>query len=322
MEQMNMLEKFNTVSVDITDAIPLEDKRVCEAHQKAYENALAIYDKLMQLRNTGSQVQEKIYEGIPETYTEDYLYVDGAGLAWSTYSIQEARRKIHSRFIQRLVGYFSRVHHIDDFDKERIQEVLLPQKPERSRWGRDEVYEEYEEKLDTLTLSYKDIVAEILQQMGGYSFGDAAYHELQSKCSKAAWYSNREKWIPGQGSVKVPAEPRFVRKKDTLQFEYGCNFSKIYEGFSITEDLGSILRGMSHYETNSYDFYPNGLYTLLRAVGRYGIDLKNTLYEFPNCQKIKSARLFKNSRVDLKFQSESCAQEFVEKYLMAPTANE
>ena len=320
MEQMNMLEKFNTVSVDITDAIPLEDKKVCEAHQKAYENALATYGKLLQLCKESTRVQEEIYEDISETYTRDFLYT--TRFDWSTCSILETRRDFHSRFIHRLVEYFSRVHHIDNFDKEKIKKALLPQEPEQSSWGRDEAYEEYEEKLDTLTLSYKDIVAEILQQMGGYSFEDAAYHELQSKCSKAAWYSNREISIPGHGTVKGSAEPRFERKKDTLQFKYGCDYRNLYESFSITKELGTILRGMSHYETNSCDILLNEVSTLLRAVGRYGINCENTTFEFLNCKKIKSVKLFKNSRVDLKFQSEACAQEFVEKYLMPPAANE
>mgnify|MGYP006922427798 CR=1 FL=1 len=38
-------------------------------------------------------------------------------------------------------------------------------------------------------------------------------------------------------------------------------------------------------------------------------------YEFPDCEKLQSLRMFKNGRVDMKFASEACASQFIEEYM-------
>ena len=40
-------------------------------------------------------------------------------------------------------------------------------------------------------------------------------------------------------------------------------------------------------------------------------------HEFAACQKVKSLKMFKNNRVDVKFADEACAEEFIDRYLGA-----
>ena len=44
-------------------------------------------------------------------------------------------------------------------------------------------------------------------------------------------------------------------------------------------------------------------------------EIKESVVEFPTCEKAKQIRLFKNKRVDLKFHSPQFAEQFVNKYL-------
>ena len=42
---------------------------------------------------------------------------------------------------------------------------------------------------------------------------------------------------------------------------------------------------------------------------------ENNVFPINNMEKVKNIKLFKNGRVDIKFSSAACAQEFVENYL-------
>ncbi len=74
--------------------------------------------------------------------------------------------------------------------------------------------------------------------------------------------------------------------------------------------MREILRGAAHFETGDFHSFPRGVPELL--------DGKSQTVDFvdwPSCEKIKSLKMFKNGRVDLKFSSEGFAGEFVQKYL-------
>lgn len=74
--------------------------------------------------------------------------------------------------------------------------------------------------------------------------------------------------------------------------------------------MKDILMGIAHFETGSFDYIPD---SLSRILGRYNLPYNQ--YEFPDCEKIQSLRMFKNGRVDLKFTSEGCASQFIEEYM-------
>ena len=74
--------------------------------------------------------------------------------------------------------------------------------------------------------------------------------------------------------------------------------------------MKKIMRGVLHYETGSYDVVPSELEGLLDYSGIYA-----DLVELPGCKKLTQIKLFKKGRVDLKFSSPECAEEFVDRYL-------
>ena len=74
--------------------------------------------------------------------------------------------------------------------------------------------------------------------------------------------------------------------------------------------MKKILRGLAHYETGTYDIYPYGFSDLL-GYGR----LNSSECEFSTCEKVKSLKMYKNGRVDVKFATEEMASKFVEDYL-------
>ena len=71
-----------------------------------------------------------------------------------------------------------------------------------------------------------------------------------------------------------------------------------------------MIRGIAHYETGMFSVYPHDISALLR--NRHDT---NPLVEFPYCSKVKQLKMFKNRRVDVKFESKAYASEFAEKYL-------
>lgn len=71
-----------------------------------------------------------------------------------------------------------------------------------------------------------------------------------------------------------------------------------------------ILRGIIHYETDSFTLIPREFSELLG----YGCHDANEI-SFTTCKKIKSLKAFKNGRVDLRFTEEGYAKEFAETYL-------
>ena len=230
-----------------------------------------------------------------ETYLATY-----DGLKLSDNAIRQQTHSLHPRFICQIVSYFSKTYHFS-INANDIIDNLVPQKP-ADRWMENykEQVEKYTKDLDELSLRYVTVLEQIFLQTGGRAFFEQALHELKDKCHQASW-------ITSNGS------PRFEQKKSTIQLTgYACSFRDRYGGgeWSLADRTKDLLRGIAHFETDSFDALPG---SLSRVLKRY--DCPDNQYEFPDCKKIQSLRMFKNGRVDLKFTSETCASQFIEDYM-------
>ena len=289
---MNILAKFETVTIKAAIRLAEADRRFCEAHENAYKNALACFQEM-----------EYIWEDICSRQTDILSEVDShspylstsGGLDISAEQIREHMVGLHSRFISNIVTHFSRTYHVS-IDQNTIEDKLLPQKASESRWTKPE---QDEGDMSAWSLLYEDIVKLIFEQMNGRDFGEQALYELKDKCHNAAWsYLNKT--------------AEFEIKKCVLRFACGCSYKNWYGSgeWELYGSLKEILKGIAHFETGRFALLPHGFDSLL-GYRHSGSDT----VEFSTCSKVSQLKMFKNGRVDIKFASEANARQFADDYL-------
>ena len=129
---------------------------------------------------------------------------------------------------------------------------------------------------------------------------EQAFFELQQSCHDAAWSRSSHK-------------PEYELKKDTISFtHYACSYddSRYGEHWELGDDMRRIIRGLAHFETGSFELCPQ---ELSRFIG-FG-SVEDSLWEFTACEKVRQLKMYKNGRVDLKFNSAQYVGEFVSTYL-------
>lgn len=294
---MELLQKFSAVEIQANHRITEMDKDYCERHQKAYEATISSFQELAFFWEDMNKAQQKLFG---DSTAPNYL-VSEKGPTISQGLIEEHIKELHSKFIVSLIDYFYSTYHIS-VDTSEILYALLPQEPEEY-WKRGylDLCKQYHQQMLALVVSYQDVVDQIILQMDGSSFSERAFHELYVKCHNAAWCAGTQM-------------PRFERRRDTICFTgYFCSRKCWSEdAWEVQDDMREILRGLAHFETGSYRVYPTNFTPLLTHEV-----LKESVVEFPTCEKVKQMKLFKNNRVDLKFHSPQFAEQFVNKYLGA-----
>lgn len=297
---MNLLEKFEAVTVQADQRISPSDKAFCEKHQAAYETAIQSFRELSFFWEDMVARQKELLgeaDSGSDRYTE-YL-LSRNELEISTEKVNSHIEHLHKRFIQNIVGHFNSVYRVSA-SSGNICDNLLPKEPERRRWDNEEEYKEYHTQMQALIVRYQDIVDQIILFLDGRSFSQQAFYELAEKCHKAAWNLYQKK-------------PDYERKKNVIRFTgYFCSTSSWsrYVEWELESKMKEILRGIAHFETGSYQVYPYGFSELLG----YGRRSENE-QAFSTCSKVTSLKMFKNGRVDVKFTTEDHAREFAESYL-------
>ena len=298
---MDILSKFSTVEVKPIQRITDTEQKYCAAQQRAYEAAKVVLSKLKLFWEDALQTQEQI---LSETETaNNYYLTDYDTLNISEEKIQSQYDQLHISFIQRLIYYFNHLYNIS-LSYTDIADKLIPQAPKyNSPYEKKEErylkeYEIYKTKLSKLSLTADSILEEIFSQMDGRGLAEQALFELKSRCHDAAWSSYHK-------------TPNYKLQKDVLRFtEYACSHSSYSSSpWELCNGLKNILRGIAHFETDTFSYIPGEILRLLAY--SYPYDLTT----FTDCQKVKQLKMFKNGRVDIKFENADLAKEFAENYL-------
>lgn len=291
---MTLLEKLSEIEIKPDTRISDADRRYCTAQQDAYDNARTEFLSMHKSWKAFVARQKEILGTVSsESYEkEKYLRIDGV----SSVEFQSKIEALPEIFISAIVSYFNHRYHVTVSSLE-VKEALLPEKPQYS-WGKDRTAE-YHKTMRELSLRYEDILEQIFIQLGGRTFTERAIDELKKKCHDAAWniYSST---------------PEYEIKSDTIRFtSYACSYSDWCgrSKWGLADDMKDVLRGAAHFETGQLDSYPAGVSTLLGWD-----DSDSSLFEFSG-EKLKSLRMFKNHRVDLKFTGKPYANQFAAEYL-------
>lgn len=299
---MNLLEKFEAVTVQADQRITPSDKEFCEKHQAAYEAAIQSFRELSCFwEDMVARQKELLEEPNSDDKSErcmEYLS-SHSGLEISTEKINFHIERLHKRFIGKIVDHFNSTYKVSA-SSSNICNNLLPKEPDCRRWDNEEEYKEYHAQLQTLIVRYQDVVDQLILFLDGRSFSQQAFYELAQECHKAAWNLYQKK-------------PDYEQKKNVIRFiGYFCSTSSWsrYVEWELESKMKDILRGIAHFETGSYQVYPYGFSELLG----YGRRSENEQV-FSTCSKVTSLKMFKNGRVDVKFTTEDNASEFAENYL-------
>ncbi len=291
---MDLLDKFDAVTVKADVRITPEDKAYCEAHQAAYDAAIQSFRELAFFWEDMENTQKELLGGSGSSYLSSR---DGPEI--SQRQINKHLEHLHQAVIYNIVHYFNSTYHVS-VSADHAANNLLPQKPDLRVYENKEAHDAYHEKLRAAKIRYGDVVDQIILLLDGRSFAEQAFHELAGKCHKAAWnlYRNRAE---------------YERKKALISFNgYFCSVHHYswQDEWTLEDKAKDILRGVAHYETGAFELCPLGFSELLG----YNRSPSNE-HEFSTCKRVKGLKMFKNGRVDIRFITETDAAEFAARYL-------
>lgn len=140
--------------------LPEEDLVFCEQHQEAYDCALLVLTNMVAEVANFHAVQKKIFgDNYANIYMRGFFYKEPL----------EQLKLTHLVFVDRIVDYFVHMYSCS-FDLDTVFRRLTPSAPDCPYWRnsreKDETilteyrtaWEEYEKSLQTLRLSYRDIL--------------------------------------------------------------------------------------------------------------------------------------------------------------------
>lgn len=321
---MSLMEKFSAVEIKADNRISEDDKAFCLRQQAAFDKSGPALQKIADMMTAANEEQSSILDA-----NEDYLsrYLVGDGFRCEASYVLDAMKGRNRTFISAVVNYFSRKYNVE-LDEREIEERLIPTGPKEPNlpWGgyrnmsEDEIAsyreeldtykvekEKFEQSLRVLPLRYERVVDEIFVQLGGFSFQEKAMNEFLSRtwnCCHSTYRDNAEE---------------FEIKNDTLKLTgYWCSCKddswRSHDEWESTDSLKTLLNALAWYECGRMDegnlWFPE--------LFRY--DTERNFFETSNMEKVKSVKLFKNGRVDIKFRSVAYVQEFVETCLRRKVA--
>lgn len=321
---MSLMEKFSAVEIKADNRISEDDKAFCLRQQAAFDKSGPALQKIADMMIAANEEQSSILDA-----NEDYLsrYLVGDGFRCEASYVLDAMKGRNRTFISAVVNYFSRKYNVE-LDEREIEEHLIPTGPKEPNlpWGgyrnmsEDEIAsyreeldtykvekEKFEQSLRVLPLRYERVVDEIFVQLGGFSFQEKAMNEFLSRtwnCCHSTYRDNAEE---------------FEIKNDTLKLTgYWCRCKddswRSHDEWESTDSLKTLLNALAWYECGRMDegnlWFPE--------LFRY--DTERNFFETSNMEKVKSVKLFKNGRVDIKFRSVAYVQEFVETCLRRKVA--
>lgn len=318
---MSLIEKFSVVEIKADNRISEDDKAFCLRQQEAFDKAGPALQKVAEAMAAAKAEQAGIL-----TADDDFIdrYV---GNDCDVDSVYDTMKKRNRTFISAVVNYFSRKYSVE-LDKSKIEEHLIPTGPKEPDlpWGgyrsmsEDEIAsyrqeldaykvekDKFEQSLRTLPLRYEQVVDEIFVQLGGFSFQERAMNEFLRLCWDTSHHRN---WRSDQ------YEEEFEIKNDVLRLTGSwvyCDENKWMSNpvpeYKPSQSLTTILDALVHYEVGKF----KGGAQWFPELFKY--DTQENQFEIAYMNKIKSIKLFKNGRVDIKFRSAAFVQEFVEQYL-------
>ncbi|WP_182101552.1 hypothetical protein [Niallia taxi] len=262
---LSLVEKFESIEIGLTDVISVHDEHVCKFHQKQYLDALRIYEEVL-----------KKYQEIYSAYSNnEFGHRDGPISDWDDIRHTQTRiEKAFGEFINSICYHFERRYKFT-------------------------INRDFKEKYDT-TITYHDIVHEIVGQLDGLNFEEKAVRELKEQLLN--YY------------FKVEVVKRKANLKGFMYTEEGFSGNKRFH-YSWREKLYCLTANLSHFEFG--DIEPTQKYNqLMQELDRNRDDEEFTFKKHPILyDDVKSLTFRKNRKVEIEFLDEGTALKFAREYL-------
>ena len=283
----------------IDDRIDAEDKKYLECAQKAYESKLAMFKEIWERFNAEHDFFENEYpaeiaKSLGKFAPEDFEIVDKAQ------DLQQVFRDEIFRYFRNKYQVFTIENKtkLDFNDPYMHYNKFLKKEVELKKLNFDKVFG---------VQNYHDVLDDIFKQLGNISFMDLAIKEAKENLYAECYNKyKRDWWISVKGSV----------------ISYRNGFGHLEEGWT----------------KGSYRYYnPQFIYRFLCAYSVMlfgcitkidGVEKIMNDYHFmitedevnngfvPNCEGniIEKIKIFKNGRVDIKFQTAEQAKKFADEW--------
>ena len=264
----SLLDKFKTVEIKNDTRITEADKEYCENQERMYKEAI---EAMQQTLETFKRIHDTYTKDIHDFYNRGYIdqYQD-------IRHIEDRMKNYQTSFISNILSYF-----------ERTYSVTL----------RDEkVFDRYD-----FTVTYKNIIDEVFEQLGGFNFNEKAVNELKEKSREAVYNAD-----------KIAIKKNKLSIQSYIWWDNTWNDKKRI-GWGDRR-VNPLFKSLSHYETNKSNLteYFEGLIEELQQ-GEEKYDIFNK-YEL-GYNKVQSIKCFKNGKIEIEFQTMQQAEEFKREYL-------
>ena len=138
---MDLLDKFDAVTVKADARITPDDKAYCEAHQAAYDAAIQSFQELAFFWEDMESTQKELLGSSDTSYLSSR---DGPEI--SQRQINTHLEHLHQALIYNIVYYFNSTYHVS-VSADYAANNLLPQKPDLRVYENKEAHDAYHEKL-------------------------------------------------------------------------------------------------------------------------------------------------------------------------------
>lgn len=261
------------------DNITIEnDERISPADKEYCELKEAKYNSALSIMKQCLSLYNSIYD---PTTDDGYRSEDSKGYIDKHYDIKHTEEridKIKNEFISDIMYYF-----------EKTYNVTLAKNEVKQKFDSD--------------LTYENIIDEVFEQLGGFNFTEKAITEIK-EASRNTIYRD-DKISINKGKISII---------DYIYWDNSWDNKYKKLGYSDTK-VRTLFAALSHYETGNTDtlYYYDDMYNeFYRGSQDFDIFSKYTLGH----NKVNSFKNFKNGKIEIEFQTNEQAQEFVSNYLI------
>ena len=261
-----------------------QEDKISKEDKENCEKIQAIYEKTL-------SVYKKWYDIYHENvkFNDEHSY---NGLEIQDLSICDVIKKLHSNLIYQIYNYFSSKY------KLKLEQINT----NKLNFN----YHYHKNTINTEPINHKLCVDDILKQLGGLSFEGMRIKQLKEKLKDTCKNRYSNKWNIEIKGDTVKFSDLFCWTKYSWEDDY---YFRSLDKFLLIESALSFFEYGK--ELNFVEFNQ-----LRQSYNSKWNDIDENIKI--NSQKIKSIKLFKNGRVDIKFSSPELAREFITQWCSYP----
>lgn len=276
-----LLDIFDNIKIEQTDNISHEDKVFCERQEEIYNKLKDKYTSFMEELKEVSVMNDSICKDYTYTNGTQWTYNYDSPYYYSYKPIDISRQiiKMRDKFVSCLSYYFQRNYSVT-IDNEKINK----------KFG------------ENIEITYNDILDEIIEQLGGFSFSEKAEKEIKDKLKERT----RSYYRDNTPRVKVAKNKITINDYCYFESRWGGGRSLHYNYNEYIEDL---FRAFSYYQEKSTKMTEEykAIYDSLRNKYEPDFELNNGM--------VTKLKFYQNRKVDIWFANSDMANQFAKDFL-------